>query len=186
MKINRLFLLLFFFLTTNYSYSFNIKILWWNVHDFFDTTDDPEKDDKIYSNEEYNNKLFNISNQLKKIDADIIGLGEIENINVLKNLAINSGYQYYYLIEGNDTRGIDIALLSRYKLEAYISNRNRYTPYDENPKYKFSRDATVGIVKINDIRLYIITTHLKAGFQENNKNEKKKIAQEFGIINIIY
>jgi len=168
----------------NTLYTLNIKILWWNLYNFFDTTDDPKKDDKILSIEEYNKKISLVVEKIKKINPDIIGLGEIENINVLKDIALKSGYAYYYLEEGNDPRGIDIALLSKYKIEEYITSKNRIIPYDENPNYKFSRDLTVAVLNINNIKFYILTTHLKSMIK-NGKNEKKKRAQIFGILDII-
>lgn len=181
-KILKAFLFLIIIVNSNYSITF--RILWWNVYDFFDTIDTPSKKDKIFTEEEYRNKLLKISNELKNINADIVGLGEIENINILKEIAKNSGYEYYYLEEGNDPRGIDIALLSKYKVEKYITNKNRYTPYDENPNYKFSRDATLSILTINEKKIYIIMTHLKSGLKDES-DQKKRIAQVFGLLDII-
>jgi hypothetical protein len=52
---------------------------------------------------------------------DIIVLQEIENKNVLTKLVSKGldklGYQYQVLIEGDDSRGIDIAILSKYPVK---------------------------------------------------------------------
>ncbi len=168
-----------------FTFALNLKIVWWNVHNFFDTIDDPDKEDNILSIEEYNEKLFLVSEKIKKINPDIIGFTEIENINVLKDIALKSGYPYYYLEEGNDPRGIDVGLISKYKLDQYISNKNRIIPYDENPNYKFSRDLTVAELTIDGKKLYILTTHLKAMTKNDKKSNKKRKAQIFGILDII-
>jgi len=50
---------------------------------------------------------------------DIIGLQEVENENILKQLHSrlkNHGYEFYTLVEGNDDRGIDNAFISKYQI----------------------------------------------------------------------
>lgn len=42
---------------------------------------------------------------------DILGLCEVENAKVLKQLAGKLGYSHYLITNGNDPRGIDVALL---------------------------------------------------------------------------
>lgn len=42
---------------------------------------------------------------------DLLGLSEVENLAVLKELATRLGYSHYLITEGNDPRGIDVALL---------------------------------------------------------------------------
>jgi endonuclease/exonuclease/phosphatase family metal-dependent hydrolase len=56
----------------------------------------------------------------KGIGADIIIVQEIENINALKDLVKfglkGHGYKYVSLLEGPDTRGIDIGMISRFPI----------------------------------------------------------------------
>lgn len=48
--------------------------------------------------------------------ADFVFLQEIENLEVLKKFNKKYlGYPYYFLIEGPDERGIDVAILSKFK-----------------------------------------------------------------------
>lgn len=50
---------------------------------------------------------------------DVIGLQEVENENILKQLYSklkHHGYKFYTLVEGNDDRGIDNAFISKYKI----------------------------------------------------------------------
>ncbi|OHD14512.1 MAG: hypothetical protein A2086_06470 [Spirochaetes bacterium GWD1_27_9] len=179
----------YFFLILLLSFSFNIqaktlKVLLWNTENFFDTKDEPKKDDTVLTDEQFNQKLNNISSKIKEINPDIVGLCEIENIFVLEQLAKKSNYKYFYLEEGNDPRGIDVGVLSKYKLE-YKTNKNLPTPYKENKNYKFSRDCTESYFEFNKKKFYILLTHLKSSFRDDKKSEKKREAQIFGILDII-
>ncbi|MCD4679343.1 MAG: hypothetical protein K8S00_03035 [Bacteroidales bacterium] len=109
----------------------NIKIVFYNVENLFDTIDDPAKDDKeflpdskVYWNtERYNNKLENLSKVLTSIDPNnfpaIIGLSEIENKSVLEDLIKKTDLEKgkYKIIhhESPDERGIDVGLIYRKK-----------------------------------------------------------------------
>ncbi|MCK4799218.1 MAG: hypothetical protein KAT05_17730, partial [Spirochaetes bacterium] len=107
-----------------------------------------------------------------------------ENILILKELANKSGYPYYYLIEGNDPRGIDICLLSKWKVE-YISHKDHSTPYKENKNYRFSRDCPEAGFIFNGKKIYLLLNHLKSKMGNQEKSLKKRIAQAKGILDII-
>ncbi|HNZ26788.1 MAG TPA: endonuclease/exonuclease/phosphatase family protein [Spirochaetota bacterium] len=172
-------------LTVESTQALELKVLWWNVKNFFDTVDDRGKDDDVLTENEYISKLQSVSGVIKKINADFVGLGEIENIFVLSNIAKSSGYPYYYLEEGNDPRGIDVALLSKYPA-VYTSNRDLPTPYDGNPNYKFSRDCPkVEIILENGVKFYLLLTHLKSKFGGDANSERKRISQIYGILDIL-
>jgi uncharacterized protein len=106
-----------------------------NLFRFFDTVNDSATDDAVLTSAALNNRLAKtadaICGYLKT--PDIIGVVEVENIDVLRQLAdtINSGQvvggsavpscnkapQYVpYLIEGNDTGGIDVGFLVSTKI----------------------------------------------------------------------
>lgn len=68
-------------------------------------------------------KVENISRVIRSYDntgagPDILILQEVENLNVLNQLAAkglrNLGYNYRVLIEGDDARGIDVGVMSKY------------------------------------------------------------------------
>ena len=55
----------------------------------------------------------------KEHGPDIIGLQEVENENILKQLYSrlkHHGYKFYALVEGNDDRGIDNAFISKHEI----------------------------------------------------------------------
>ena len=59
---------------------------------------------------------------------DILGLCEVENVRVLKQLAEQLGYSHYLITNGNDPRGIDVALL-------YNGSDKRFT-YQRHSTYR--------------------------------------------------
>lgn len=78
-----------------------------------------------WNDSRFNRKVQNISQVIRAFDntgrgPDVVVLQEIENRNVLAQIANRGlgglGYKHYVLFEGNDTRGIDIGLLSKYPI----------------------------------------------------------------------
>lgn len=84
-----------------------------------------------------------LSDATKK-GADIIVLQEVENIKVLRmlvNKGLNkAGYKYISLIEGPDSRGIDIGMISRYPIKKEV-----YHKVDLSPA---QRRTTRGILEV--------------------------------------
>lgn len=114
----------------------NITVALYNCENFFDTKDDPTKNDDEFlptsklkwDNERYMNKLTKIAQVLDSTVAgealpSIIGLVEIENIEVLNDLIAKSQFankNYQALCtDSPDERSIDVGLLydkSQFKL----------------------------------------------------------------------
>ncbi len=110
----------------------SVNILFYNVENLFDPADDPDKKDDdftpggnlrwTYGRKE--EKLNHISRVVLYAGGwsppVLVGLCEVENLNVLKSLVWNTGLNYlrYHIIHypSPDERGIDVALL-------YQSNR---------------------------------------------------------------
>ena len=97
-----------------------IKIAFWNVENLFDLLDDPQTNDnefaingrKNVTQEIYDLKLKNMAEVIDALDTDILGLCEIENRFVLKELnsAVARDYKIIHY-DSPDNRGIDVALL---------------------------------------------------------------------------
>ncbi len=73
----------------------------------------------------FTKKIINISKVIKSFDntgkgPDILMIEEVENMNVISKLVSkglnNLGYQYKVLIDGDDNRGIDVGLISKYPI----------------------------------------------------------------------
>jgi hypothetical protein len=109
-----------------------VVIAFWNVENLYDTVDDPLKDDGeftptgklAWTSDRYHQKINNLSRVISEINSEVpnawlgmIGLCEIENINVLNDLVNSSAIRALQLlpllIDGPDARGVDVALLYR-------------------------------------------------------------------------
>lgn len=94
------------------------SIMTWNVENLFDILDPHPTDPPLPRRAEYELSLTKIANTI--IDGGIptiIGLQEVEHIGILEDLASHallSEYRYVpALIEGTDSRGIDVGYLVR-------------------------------------------------------------------------
>lgn len=104
------------------------KVVSWNLENFFDGWDDPYRDDQRTEPAMINEaRRRRIADALLQLDADVVCLQEVENRFALEEFVAvylpDSGYETV-LIEGNDGRGIDVALLSRLPIESATSHRN--------------------------------------------------------------
>lgn len=98
--------------------------------------------------------------------ADVIALQEINDKNALDTLVdkymTGNPYPYRVLVPGNDQRGINVAVLSKFPITAVESNAG--DSFDIGGKQgHFSRDFLEATIKVNDkFEFTIGTTHLKA------------------------
>jgi endonuclease/exonuclease/phosphatase family metal-dependent hydrolase len=140
-----------------------------NVRNFFDDADDPVKQDDLPSAAEAAAKLRAVGQALRALDADVVALQEVENRALLTRLRDEElgamGYTEARLLEGNDTRGIDVALLSRFPVLQVISHAtDRFQGADGDTKYyAFSRDCLeVTLEPTGGRRLVLLINHLRA------------------------
>ena len=110
-----------------------LVVAYWNVENLFDTVDDPETNDEEFSlggrknvtQEIYDLKIKHTAEVLADLDADIIGLSEVEHSWVLED--VNQAYldRDYEIIEyeSPDERGIDNALMYDPKRFKVIASR---------------------------------------------------------------
>lgn len=123
MKRTVFILLAFFAATLSHAQEpVRIKTAFYNVENLFDTIRNPSIDDADYTprgmyrwdTEKYLSKITNIARVIDDISADVIGLAEVENEAVLRDLmyALETDYNFIYL-PTSDMRGIGQALLYR-------------------------------------------------------------------------
>jgi endonuclease/exonuclease/phosphatase family metal-dependent hydrolase len=108
-----------------------VRVATWNVHDLFDEVDQlvpPGELDLVLAPAQVEAKLARVAAVLARIDADLVLLQEVENVGILERLAAEAGYPVARLVEGNDPRGIDVAVLSRLPLAAYVSHVRELGP----------------------------------------------------------
>ncbi len=121
-----------------------VRVATWNVENLFDRFDDPWTDDQrtkpAYASDA---RLARLAAILIRLDADVVCLQEVENRWLLEQFNRESlgslGYEVV-LLEGNDGRGIDVALLSRLPVGAVTSYRHlRFADAEGRPQ-RFRRD----------------------------------------------
>lgn len=141
----------------------------YNVQDFFDATDDPESHDEVVSENQLRNKMTRLGRVLHGLDADVVGLMEVETLGVLQRLnreyLRDLGYGDAVLIEGNDPeRGIDVALLSRFPVIKAVSHAaDTFEDASGNTRRIFSRDCLECRVALPDGEtLVVLVNHLKS------------------------
>lgn len=156
----------------------------YNVQDLFDTTDDPDADDLRPTENQLQNKLTRLGRALHILDADIIGLMEVETLGVLRRLNKDAlsdlGYREAILIEGNDPeRGIDVALLSRFPVTQTVSHASEtWTGADGPARRLFSRDCLECHLALpGGETLVVLVNHFKSKRGGEMESEPLRTAQ---------
>jgi len=98
-----------------------LTIGFWNIENLFDIENDPNKNDDEFSlngrknvtQEIYDLKIKHSAEVLSDLNVDVLGLCEIENMTVLKDLNRAYGERNYNIVhyESPDKRGLDNALM---------------------------------------------------------------------------
>lgn len=153
--------------------SAGVRVMSWNLENFFDVYDDP------YSDDQRTNPSFigaqrqqRISDAIHAINPDVLCVQEVENRAILErfNRAYLSDLGYeVVLFEGNDGRGIDVGVLSRLPVDAVTSYRHRqFTDTKGRPQH-FRRDLLrVSIGGKLDADVYVV--HLKSQHGGDNSD----------------
>lgn len=110
-----------------------------------------------------------IARRIKEVmNADVLAVQEVEHIEVLKQFNrehLGNLYPHIVLVEGNDSRLIDVGILSKLPIGTIVSHQTAVHP-DEPNRRVFSRDLLqVEILHHNGNKLFTIyNTHLKSHF----------------------
>ncbi len=126
---------------------------------------------------------------IHEADADILCLQEVDNLEALKAFEygylfrmMGQGYRQKYLIEGNDSRGIDVAIMMRdetrtgEKIELIDIRSHARLTYEELGIYNdeladsgvqprdlvFKRDCLEADIRVGNQRLTLYVIHLKS------------------------
>lgn len=126
-----------------------------------------------------------LAKAMRELNADVVGLVEVESKATLRNFRdaylADMGYKYLALTEGNDGRGIDVAILSRFPITHTKSHKNTEfgVPGFSGPQ-RFSRDLLqVQIKPGKGYSFTVFMTHLKAHMGGAAADAKRKAeAQE--------
>ena len=114
----------------------SITVNRWRMECFFQDWDEETKNAKL-------NNLLQVIVSYDNNGADVIGLQEIENMNILKqlfNLLEPYGYKDFHLLESTDKRGVDTAFISKYKITNpklhYVNFSPNFETIDTRPIFE--------------------------------------------------
>lgn len=142
-----------------------VKIASYNVENLFDMNHDGNEYEEYipngdwgWSEDIYRVKLRHTAQVISGINADIIGLQEIESETALKALKAELNrqglYYRYYLFARNKNSSVNTALLSRYPIQSGLRH-----PITYNGRY---RDILEAKIDINGKPLRVFVNHWKS------------------------
>ena len=159
----------------------SLSIGFWNVENLFDLKDDPHKKDDEFSiggkknvNQKiYDLKIKNCSEVLKDLNVDILGLCEVENLKVLKDLNLSYKERNYKIIhyDSPDIRGIDNALLYDNSKFSVIESRPIKNRLNDG---SFTRDILYIKGEYLKSELHIFINHWPSNFGGREKAIPKR------------
>ncbi len=177
--------------TNNKKSDTSFLIMSYNVENLFDLIDNPDKEDdeflpnseKQWNAKRYNKKIDDLSRVISSIKKDvlpdIVGLVEVENREVVKDLASSSKLQKadYGIVheESPDARGIDVALMYKKTSFTYLNHEKISVNFDFEPETK-TRDILYVKGKMNDQELlHIFVNHWSSRREGQKETEPKRL-----------
>lgn len=185
------FIILFSTISIIVSAQQQLFIAFYNQENFFDTIDDPHKNDneflpsakKEWNTEKYHNKVSHMAKVIASMNngngVDVLGMCEVENDNVLADLVndeqIKKNNYAFVHYESPDERSIDNALLYNSKKFKLISS----VPYQINfPDHPDSKTRDILVVKLeakNKEQIIFIVNHFPSRIGGQEASESKRI-----------
>lgn len=129
----------------------SITVKRWRMECFFQDWDEETKNAKL-------NNLLEVIVSYDSNGADVIGLQEIENINILEqlyNLLEPYGYKDFHLLESTDKRGVDTAFISKYKISNpklhYVNFSPEFETIDTRPIFEVDININGKVLKFYNL-----------------------------------
>lgn len=129
----------------------NISVKRWRMECFFQDWDKETKDAKL-------NNIAKVIISFGNNGADVVGLQEIENINILGQLfelLKPYGYIDFKLLESNDKRGVDTAFIAKYKIKNpklhYVDFSPNFETIDTRPIFEVDIEFNNNIIKFYNV-----------------------------------
>lgn len=165
----------------------HFRIMFYNVENLFDTTDDPEKNDSDFLPTgamnwqpwKYWEKLRNITRVITAVGGmqspALVGLCEIENDSVIFDLTRRSplrAQDYEYVVTNSpDERGIDVALLyQRHQFKLLESNEYEIAFRDKKTRPSRNLLHAVGeVINKDTLDVFVIHWPSRSGGQRESE-----------------
>ncbi len=152
-----------------------------NVENLFDDLDDPYAADET-TPAKPREDLARLAQTIRQLDADILALQEVESRGYLEQFThtflADAGYREVIHYEGNDQRGIDVAMLSRFPIESVTSYRHAAFEDEQGRNQRFRRDllrVTVQPPRGESFEVWCI--HLKSSGDDARTSEPIRSAE---------
>jgi len=149
----------------------NLRVGFWNVENLFDLEDDPTTRDEEFAiggkknvtQDIYELKMKNCASVLADINADVLGLCEVENFFVLDELNREFSDRDYKIIhfDSPDSRGIDNALFYDPSVFQVVSSK---AIRNELPSGRATRDILYVLGKYEGLELHIFVNHWPSNY----------------------
>lgn len=157
-----------------------LRIASYNIRNLFDGVQNPGKAAETAKPEK---ELQALSTAMHDINADIIGMQEVESKETLSKFRDrflgDMGYREVVLIEANDERGIDVGLFSRYPVTSVKSHKDVRFEVPGQGIQGFSRDVLqVRIQGPNNYFFTVFLTHLKSQHGEGAADIRRRAEAE--------
>jgi endonuclease/exonuclease/phosphatase family metal-dependent hydrolase len=153
----------------------------YNVMNMFDDYDDPYRADE-QTPAKPRAQLEKLAASIRQLNADVIAMEEVENRDYLERFVNvflpEMGYRYVVLFEGNDTRGIDVGLISRIPVGEVKSHRHISFPGPEGSTRRFNRDVlSVTLKPPGGEPFEVWVLHLKSNSGGREEAEPVRLAE---------
>lgn len=160
-----------------------VKVMTWNVHNFYNDVRDSFEvaaaDEIVLTPGEYQAKLAAVAKVVSSVQPDVLVMQEVENQAVIDDLGnLLGGYPNRHITQGNDPRGIDIAVLSQLPLQIGPSHKNEFFKASSDPTktFVFARDVLEAHFNINQRHFVLLGIHYKA--QDGDQtSDLKRVAE---------
>lgn len=170
-------------------------IAFYNIENLFDIHNDPftndddflPTSDKRWTQKKYDRKIYKIGSVISQIGTDenttppaIVGLAEVENKRVLKDLlaskdlqSINYDYVHYNSL---DERGIDVALIYNKDVFTVISSETfNIFITDEDGEIDFTRDVLLVSGILGEEEIHIVVNHWPSRREGEEASSYKRV-----------
>lgn len=158
-----------------------IVVATFNTLNLFDGHDDPYTTDEG-TREKPREELEHLAATIRKVNADVVALQEVENRGYLERFVklflADMGYNYVVQFDGNDLRGIDVALISRAPIGEVTSRRHLEFQGPDGVTRRFNRDVPAITVMPKDAApIEIWPVHLKSKADSAETSEPIRLAE---------
>jgi endonuclease/exonuclease/phosphatase family metal-dependent hydrolase len=152
-----------------------------NLRNFFDAHDDPYREDESTRPKSAEDQR-RLAAVMRELDADLFALQEVEKEGHLRQFVdehlASLAYRNIVHVAGNDPRGSDLALLSRFDVESVTSYRHLRLPGGPGTLRRFSRDLLrVRVIPPAAEPLEVWVVHLRSNRDAEAEAHEQRLAE---------